>query len=48
MIFEIQHVLMNTNGDCKNVFVENETQELLGWVTDTLILRYMDEKKVKA
>ena len=37
---------MNDNPDCKDVFIENANNELVGWLTDTLILRYINSKKM--
>ncbi len=37
--------LMSNTANCKDVFVESAGGELVGWLTDTLILRYINEKE---
>lgn len=44
-IIEDVRKTMNKNNHCKDVFVEDATGQLVGWITDTLILRYIGEKK---
>ncbi len=36
---------LNATPNCKDVFVEDASGNLLGWITDTLVLRYINSKK---
>ncbi len=36
---------LNATPNCKDVFVEDANGTLLGWLTDTLVLRYINSKK---
>ncbi len=36
---------LNATPNCKDVFVEDVNGNLLGWITDTLVLRYINSKK---
>jgi hypothetical protein len=36
---------LNATPNCKDVFVEDANGNLLGWITDTLVLRYINSKK---
>ena len=44
-IIENVQKIMKDDTNCKDVFVENESDQLVGWVTDTLILRFIGAKK---
>jgi len=45
-ILENVRKTMNSKPECKDVFIENSSSELVGWLTDTLILRYINSKKL--
>ena len=45
-ILENVRKTMNSKPECKDVFVENNDNQLVGWLTDTLILRYINSKKL--
>ncbi len=45
-ILENVRKVMNSKPNCKDVFVENDSGVLQGWLTDTLILRYINSKKI--
>tara|TARA_R110002020_G_scaffold83633_3_gene207830 strand:- start:285 stop:971 length:687 start_codon:yes stop_codon:yes gene_type:complete len=41
-ILENVRVLMTEDSNCKDVFVKDQSGNLVGWLTDTLILRYIN------
>jgi len=43
---EIVRGLMNLKPGCKDVFVLGANDTTIGWITDTLILRYINSKKI--
>jgi len=45
-ILENVRRMMNSKPNCKDVFVINSENVLVGWLTDTLILRYINSKKI--
>jgi len=45
-ILENVRKTMSSKPNCKDVFIENNNSELVGWLTDTLILRYINSKKL--
>ncbi|MEP3836926.1 MAG: hypothetical protein ABJM36_04735 [Algibacter sp.] len=45
-ILENIRKLMNSETNCKDVFIENTKGELVGWLTDTLILRFINSNKL--
>jgi hypothetical protein len=38
--------IMNSKPGCKDVFVKGADETTIGWLTDTLILRYMNSKRL--
>lgn len=45
-ILENVRKTMNSKPNCKDVFVLDNDKKLVGWLTDTLILRYINSKKL--
>ena len=45
-ILENVRKTMNSKPNCRDVFVEDNNGNLVGWLTDTLILRYINTKKL--
>ncbi|MGI9547265.1 MAG: CBS domain-containing protein [Flavobacteriaceae bacterium] len=45
-ILENTRKKMNETPNCKDVFVKNAQGELVGWLTDTLILRFINSKNI--
>jgi len=45
-ILENVRKTMNSKPNCKDVFVINNDKKLVGWLTDTLILRFINSQKL--